>query len=91
MLSPTEVLVLARTYAQATGLALSSVAGRALGAKNEKAFARLERGQGVSTRTLERAELWLLTNWPENVLWPPDVPGGPVATVVPPRKYVRAA
>ena len=38
MLSPTEVLVLARAYAQGTGLALSSVAGRALGAKNEKAF-----------------------------------------------------
>jgi len=89
MLSTAEVLSLAQAYACATGVKLSTVAGRALGERNSKAFDRLVRGQGVSTLTLERAELWLLTNWPDGAAWPSDVPGGPVATVTPPKSPRR--
>jgi len=81
MLSTTEVLALAQAYSRATGCALSTVADRALGERNTKAFSRLARGQGITTRTLERATVWLLTNWPEGTPWPEDVPGGPVETV----------
>lgn len=91
MLSTAEVLSLAQAYADATGVKLSTVAGRALGERNSKAFQRLAQGQGISTLTFERAAMWLLTNWPAGVPWPADVPGGPVATVTPaksPRREV---
>jgi hypothetical protein len=47
MLSTTEVLSLAQAYADATGIKLSTVAARALGERNSKAFQRLAQGQGV--------------------------------------------
>jgi len=92
MLNPTEVLSLARVYAGHTGLALSSVAKRALGPRNSKALTRIERGLGVSTLTLERLTLWLLTNWPADAVWPNEVPGAPIVTVTHPlKRYARVA
>jgi hypothetical protein len=81
MLTADQILLLAHAYAEATGLTLYGVGKRACGPSNDKVFLRLERGQGITARSLEIACGWLLNNWPENAAWPNTVPGGPVATV----------
>ncbi|HYJ44049.1 MAG TPA: hypothetical protein VEW06_06295 [Xanthobacteraceae bacterium] len=81
MLNADQLLLLARAYSQATGLSLYGIGKRACGPSNDKAFLRLQRGQGINARTLEQAATWLVNNWPQNALWPISVPGQPIATV----------
>ena len=71
MLSPAEILKLARLYGAAEGVALSTVGRRA--ANNNKLFRRISEGFGVSTRTLAKLETFFRANWPDNAPWPPDV------------------
>jgi hypothetical protein len=78
-----EILQLARAYAQATDLKLSSVGKRAL--RNDKVFVRLAAGKGCHSKTLDRAERWFIENWPPGVPWPDAVPrprlSRPAATI----------
>ena len=68
-----HLLVLARAYCAETGISLRQL-GRLALAGNHKFFARLEAGNGVNTKSIERAEDWLSENWPPEVPWPSDVP-----------------
>jgi len=69
-----EILLLARTYAEGTGLALSSVSVRATANRNDKLFDRLAAGRGANILTIERAAHWFCRNWPPDLPWPESVP-----------------
>jgi hypothetical protein len=72
MLSPTEILRLARAYAEAEDVALSTVAQRAC-PKNHKIFGRLANGHGANSHTLVAIENFFYANWPEGAAWPADI------------------
>ena len=72
MLSPTALLTLARVYAEAEGLTLTTVGRRSC--KNNKVFVRLAEGKGASSRTLEAIEDFFRHQWPQTVPWPAGVP-----------------
>ena len=77
MLSPPDLLRLARLYGAAEGIALSTVGRRACGGNN-RIFYRLEAGHGANTRTLALIETFFRANWPENAPWPADLAPGPL-------------
>jgi hypothetical protein len=81
-----QLLTLARLYAAQTDLSLRQL-GRVALRGNHKFFARLERGDGVNTKSIERAAAWFTANWPADLPWPADIPRPPVAPigVAPPR------
>ena len=68
-----HLLVLARAYCAETGISLRQL-GRLALAGNHKFFARLEAGNGVNTKSIERAEAWLYEHWPTDAVWPSGVP-----------------
>lgn len=72
MLTPEQLLRLARLYATYTGLALSGV-GR-VACHNNRTFVRLADGDGITARTMTRAENFFLNFWPDSVAWPADIP-----------------
>lgn len=63
---------LASAYCAATGESLSILGRKALG--NIKIFARLADGRGCNVLTARKAGEWFLHNWPDDALWPEDVP-----------------
>ncbi len=73
MMTADQLLKLARIYAKATGLSLTTVGARAI-KNNDKIFVRLEQGRGCSSRSIERAGKWFAVNWPDGVDWPADIP-----------------
>ena len=68
-----ELLRLAQILSEAQQVSLSTISRRATGGSNFKLFDQLLRGAGVNTRSLDRAEAWILANWPRFVLWPDDI------------------
>lgn len=72
-LTTTELLRLAQILSEAQQVTLSTISNRATGGRNWGLFDRLARGAGCSTISLDRAEAWLLENWPRYVVWPPDI------------------
>ena len=72
MLTPEQLLRLARFYATYTGLALSGV-GR-VACHNNRTFVRLADGDGITARTMARCEEFFLDFWPDSVAWPADIP-----------------
>jgi hypothetical protein len=78
MLSPADIVRLARLYAAAEGIALSTVGRRACG--NNRILPRIERGLGANTRTLAVIETFFRANWPQNAAWPPDLAPGPITS-----------
>jgi len=68
-----QLLALARLYTAHHGISLRQLGRRALQG-NHKFFARLEAGDGVNTKSIERAGVWLAENWPTEVPWPDDIP-----------------
>lgn len=72
-MSPTDLLTLAKAYADATGMSLSAVS-RAACNGHHKFLGRLEQGLGANTVSVQRAAEWLTRNWPENAPWPRTVP-----------------
>jgi hypothetical protein len=74
MLTPIDLLILARLYAAATGLSLSTLGKRACG--NNRIFLRLAGGSGANVRTLERVETYFRATWPDNASWPEDIRPG---------------
>jgi hypothetical protein len=76
MLSPADIIRLARLYAAAEGIALSTVGRRACG--NNRILPRLESGRGANSRTLAVIETFFRANWPLNAAWPADLAPGPI-------------
>ena len=75
MLTPAQLLLLARAYGAAEGVGLRTIGKRACG--NNKALLRLADGRGVTTTTAAAIEHFLRTNWPAGTGWPPGVPNPP--------------
>lgn len=71
MLTPIDLLRLARLYATAENVSLSTLGKKACG--NNRIFLRLANGAGANSRTLERIEIFFRATWPDNVQWPPDI------------------
>jgi hypothetical protein len=74
MVSPLDLLRLARLYAQADSISLSTLGRRACG--NNRVFQRLAAGAGAHSRTLERIETFFRATWPDNAPWPSDIQPG---------------
>ena len=74
MLTPPDLLRLARLYATAEGVSLSTLGRRACG--NNRVFLRLVGGQGANIRTLERIETFFRATWPDKAPWPVDIVPG---------------
>ncbi len=72
MMTAAQLLVLAKAYAEITGLSLVSVGIRAV--KNDKIFVRLQAGHGANSRSVDKAAVWFAENWPESAEWPAEVP-----------------
>jgi len=68
-----QLVVLARAYVAATGVALSTVSLRAVPG-NDRFFGGLIAGRDCSARNAERAGNWFDENWPDTVPWPKEVP-----------------
>lgn len=75
MLSPADIILLARTYAAAEGVSLSTVGLRAC--NNNKVFQRLARGSGANVATLAAAERFFRAEWPAGAAWPDSIPNPP--------------
>jgi len=68
-----HLLTLARLYTAHHGISLRQLGRRALQG-NHKFFPRLEAGDGVNTKSIARAGIWLVENWPPELAWPDDIP-----------------
>jgi hypothetical protein len=73
-----HLLTVARAYAGATRLDLSTVSWRSTG--DTKKLPAIERGADIQVKRLERTLQWFSDNWPD-VPWPDGVPR-PAASVV---------
>jgi hypothetical protein len=69
---PLDLLRLAEIYSAATGLPLRKIGRQAT--KAHQLFIRLSRGEGCNLRTAQRVHAFFDENWPESVVWPPDIP-----------------
>lgn len=66
-----SLLNVARRYAEAEGVPLSTVSSRAL--NDGKKLSALETGADINVKRMERALVWFSTNWPAEAVWPEDV------------------
>lgn len=67
-----KFLTVARAYAEAEGITLATASSRIF--DDGKRIAGLESGRDLTSRRLEQAMAWLSDRWPEEALWPADVP-----------------
>ena len=67
-----HLLQLARIYAAAEGVELSTVSWRALG--DTKKLPAIEAGKDIQVRRCDRAIQWFSDNWPAAAIWPVEVP-----------------
>ncbi len=72
MSSIEHLLLVARTYAAAEGIDLSTASWRALG--DTKKLPAIETGSDIQTRRFEKTMRWFSDNWPERTAWPEAVP-----------------
>lgn len=68
MSSIDHLLSVAREYARAEALDLSTVSWRALG--DTKKLPAIEQGRDIQVRRLEKTMQWFSDNWPANAAWP---------------------
>jgi len=71
MVSPPDILRLARIYAAAEGIALSTVGTRAC--NHAKLFLRIAAGHDATARSLSMAESFFREHWPPDAEWPDDI------------------
>lgn len=81
MSSIDHLLSVARTYAAAEKIDLSTVSWRAMG--DTKKLRAIEQGSDIQVRRFERTMLWFSMHWPSGVDWPPGVP----RPVIPPQRH----
>lgn len=67
----TQLLSLARAYADLEGVPLSTVSSRVL--DDGKKLKALEDGADITVGRLERSLQWFSDNWPPSGSWPSDV------------------
>lgn len=72
MLTPAQLLLLARAYGEVAGVGLGTIGKRACG--NNKALLRLASGRSITTTTAAAIEHFLRTNWPDGAVWPAGIP-----------------
>ena len=73
-----QLLRVAKAYAVAEGIDLSTVSWRALG--DTKRLPAIEQGKDIQVRRFERTMQWFSDNWPEKAEWPADI-SRPLPTV----------
>ncbi|MCO5129766.1 MAG: hypothetical protein M9932_04285 [Xanthobacteraceae bacterium] len=73
-----QLLSVARAYAGAEGIDLSTVSWRALG--DTKRLPAIEQGRDIQVRRFERTMQWFSDNWPESAEWPAGI-SRPLPTV----------
>lgn len=66
-----SLLLVARTYAEAEGLPLTTVSWRVFNAAGK--VADIIGGADLSTRRFEAAMAWFATNWTDKAAWPDGV------------------
>lgn len=66
-----QILTLARAYASAEGVELSTVSWRVFG--DTKKLRALEEGGDLHTRRAAAAMDWFQDNWPDDASWPVGV------------------
>lgn len=73
-----QLLSVARAYAEAEGIDLSTVSWRALG--DTKRLPAIEQGRDIQVRRFERTMQWFSDNWPASADWPTEI-NRPLPTV----------
>jgi hypothetical protein len=71
MLSPAEILQVARLYSAAEGVTLGTVGRRAL--KYRKIFERISAGRSANASSLIKLESFFRANWPAGAVWPAEL------------------
>jgi hypothetical protein len=69
-----DLLLLARTLAEARGVKLVTIGRWVTRGSNPQLFDRLAAGGTCSSRTRRRVGDWFCAHWPRHVEWPPSVP-----------------
>lgn len=77
MIGTHELLRIARTYAKAEGIALTTVSSRVF--NDGKKLDAIVAGGDIFSGRLNRSLHWFSENWPQAVAWPADIPR-PIAT-----------
>lgn len=67
-----QLLTVARAYAAAEEIDLSTVSWRAMG--DTKKLGAMTGGADIQVRRLERTMRWFSSHWPAGAAWPSDVP-----------------
>ena len=75
-MTQSDILLLARTLAEARGVKLVTVGCWATRRSNSLLFDRLAAGGCCKPRTVDRVGAWFQRFWPSHVEWPPEVPRG---------------
>lgn len=68
---PADLLLVARAYARAKNVTLSTIGTYAV--NHGHALQRLEQGRGITVGRLNRIMQWLSDHWPDDEPWPSDV------------------
>lgn len=71
MVTPENLLSLAKSYAEANGVPLVTVSFRAFG--DSKKLAAIQAGADVTTRRYASALHWFSDNWPADTAWPTGI------------------
>lgn len=66
-----SLLTVAKAYAAAEGIDLSTVSSRAMG--DTKKLPAMEQGADIQVRRFERTMAWFSDNWPSNAEWPEGI------------------
>jgi hypothetical protein len=73
-MTQSDILLLARTLAEARGVKLATVGRLVTSGSNSALFDRLAAGHGCAPGTVDLAGAWFLRFWPRHVEWPSEVP-----------------
>lgn len=66
-----DLIAVARAYAEAEDIDLSTVSWRALG--DTKKLGAIVGGRDIQVRRFEKTMQWFADHWPEAAIWPADV------------------
>ena len=66
-----QLLTLARVYAAAEGVGLTTVSARVF--DDGKKLSAIEHGADIQVRRYEKALRWFAQNWPAEAQWPSEI------------------
>jgi hypothetical protein len=67
-----RLLTIARVYGEAEGIKPTTVSSRVFA--DSKKLGAIMAGGDINVGRYERAMQWFSDNWPENAVWPSDIP-----------------